>query len=341
MTDIGRYSRQVLFQPIGREGQSLLRKARVAVVGMGALGTVLSSQLVRAGVGFIRLIDRDIIEPSNLQRQSLYDELDAEQGRAKAEVAAEKLRAANSDVEIEIAIEDVNSQNGERLLSDVDLVMDGTDNFEVRYLINDIAVKHNIPWSYGGAVSSYGTTAFFRPGQTPCLVCLFGLNQTGGGHDTCDTVGVIAPIVSIIASYQIAEALKYLTGNLHALSNSVTYLDVWKNEFRSVQFGLPKGACPCCHQHRFIALEGRTNGLTVSLCGRKTIQVRPTVGLGVSLMQMAQQLAKFGEVRHNPNLLRCDFGDTQLTLFADGRALFHGVEDEKTARNLYARYIGI
>ncbi|GMA62141.1 ThiF family adenylyltransferase [Alicyclobacillus fastidiosus] len=339
--EIGRYSRQVLFQPIGVEGQLLLRKARVAIVGMGALGTALSSQLVRAGVGFVRLIDRDIIEPSNLQRQSLYDEADAEQGRAKAEVAAEKLRAANREVEIEIAIEDVNSQNAERLLADVDVIVDGTDNFEVRYLINDVAVKHNIPWSYGGAVSSYGTTAFFRPGHTPCLVCLFGPNTSGGGHDTCDTVGVIAPVVSIVASYQVAETLKYLTGNSDSLANSVTYLDVWKNEFRSVKFGVSKEACPCCQKRQFTSLTGRANGLTVSFCGRRTIQVRPSTGLGVSLPKMAQQLANFGEVRHNPDLLRCDFGDKQITLFADGRALIHGVDDEMTARSLYARYIGM
>ena len=187
-----RYSRQILFRPIGNSGQARIRSAKVAIVGMGALGTVLATQLVRAGVGFVRLIDRDIIEASNLQRQSLYDETDAEQGLPKAVAAANKLQMANSEVRIEALVTDLTWRNAEELLADVDLIMDGTDNFQVRYLINDVAVKHGIAWAYGGAVSSYGTSGLFRPTETPCLVCLFGEDQ-GGGHDTCDTVGVIAP----------------------------------------------------------------------------------------------------------------------------------------------------
>lgn len=337
----GRYSRQVLFRPIGEAGQARLAQARVAIVGMGALGTVLATQLVRAGVGFVRLVDRDIVEPSNLQRQSLYDEVDAAEGRAKADAAADKLRKANSEVDIEVAIEDVTWRNAERLLSDVDVILDGTDNFQVRYLINDVAVKHGIPWSYGGAVSSYGTTAFLRSGQTPCLVCLFGANQGVGGHDTCDTVGVIAPVVAIVASLQVAETIKYLTGNLAALSNTLTHLDVWENEFRSVKLGGPRAGCPCCEHKEFGALLRQADGLTVSMCGRQTIQIRPPAELRVSLAQMKDRLSRFGEVRHNPNLLRCDFGDIQITLFADGRALIHGTDDESTARSLYARYIGM
>lgn len=336
-----RYSRQVLFRPIGVAGQKRLAEARVAIVGMGALGTVLATQLVRAGVGFARLIDRDIIEPSNLQRQSLYDEVDADEGRAKAEAAAQKLRLANRDVEIEAVIEDITWRNAERLLSDVDVILDGTDNFQVRYLINDVAVKHKIPWSYGGAVSSYGTTAFFRPGETPCLVCLFGANQGSGGHDTCDTVGVIAPVVSIVASLQVTETLKYLTGNLEALSNRLTHLDVWKNEFRSVNMGGAKESCRCCHHREFTALLSQSDGLTVSMCGRQTIQVRPSTGFTVPLSEMSTRLSQFGEVRYNSNLLRLNLGEIQITLFADGRALIHGIEEESTARSLYARYIGM
>ena len=336
-----RYSRQVLFRPIGPEGQAKLNQSRVAIVGMGALGTVIAPQLVRAGVGFVRLIDRDIIEPSNLQRQSLYDEADAEQGRAKAAAAAEKLEQANRDVVIEVAVTDLTWRNAESLLADVDVIVDGTDNFQVRYLINDVAVKHGIPWSYGGAVSSYGATAFFRPSETPCLVCLFGANQGTGGHDTCDTVGVIAPVVSMIGSMQVAEVLKYLTGNVDALSNTLTHLDVWQNEHRSVKLGRPKENCPCCQERRFASLSAQRDGLTVSMCGRQTIQVRPPSGLTVPLADMAQRLSVFGTVRHNPHLLRCDFGDVHITLFADGRALIHGIEDETLARSLYARYIGM
>lgn len=340
MMGTDRYSRQVLFRPIGIDGQARLRQARVAIVGLGALGTVLATQLVRAGLGFVRLIDRDIVEPSNLQRQTLYDEADANQGRPKAEAAAEKLRQANGDVTLEMVIEDVTWRNAERLLSDVDVILDGTDNFEIRYLINDVAVKHGIPWSYGGAVSSYGTSAFLRPGTTPCLVCLFGENQGGGGHDTCDTIGVIAPVVAMIASLQVTDTLKYLTGNLDALNSVLTHLDVWQNEFRTVNMGQPKADCPCCQRHKFLALNTRSAGLTVSLCGRQTIQIRPESGLGVSLDRVADRLAAVGDVRQNANLLRCDLGAVQISLFADGRALIHGLDDETAARSLYARYIG-
>ncbi|MCF8564022.1 ThiF family adenylyltransferase [Alicyclobacillus tolerans] len=335
-----RYSRQVLFRPIGSAGQEKLRQARVAVVGMGALGTVMATQLVRAGVGFVRLIDRDIIEPSNLQRQSLYDEGDAEAGMPKAVAAAQKLQLANSLVQIEPIVTDLTWRNAESLLSDVDVVMDGTDNFQVRYLINDVSVKHHIAWAYGGAVSSYGTTAFFRPGQTPCLVCLFG-KDPGGGHDTCDTVGVIAPAVSMVASLQVVEALKYLTGNEQALASSLIHLDVWNNEFRSVHFGSANPDCPCCVHREFASLAVKTDSLTVSMCGRQTIQVRPQNPPQASLEQIAQRLQQVGAVRQNPHLLRCDLGDVQITLFADGRALIHGTDDEAKARSVYARYIGM
>lgn len=335
-----RYSRQTLFAPIGREGQRRLGQSRVAIVGLGALGTVLATQLVRAGVGFVRLIDRDIIEPSNLQRQSLYDERDADVGRAKAEAAAQKLKLANGAVTIDAKTEDLTWRNAEGLLADVDVIVDGTDNFPVRYLINDLAVKHSIPWSYGGAVSSYGTTAFIRPGETPCLVCLFGEGSSAGGHDTCDTVGVIAPVVSMVASLQVAEVMKYLTGNLDALSNSLATLDVWANEYQFVHMGLPKSECPCCQQHQFSSLEARTDGLTISLCGRQTVQVHPSKGLSTSLAEIADRLKSVGKVHHNGNLLRLNLGDVQVSLFANGRALIHGVEDEVAAKNIYSRYVG-
>lgn len=339
--EMNRYARQTLFRPIGQTGQVKLGQARVAVIGLGALGTVIATQLVRAGVGFLRLVDRDIIEPSNLQRQSLYDEQDAQVGRAKAEAAAEKLRFANSEVELECVIEDVDWRNAERLMSDVDVILDGTDNFQIRYLINDVAVKHGKAWAYGGAVSSYGSTAFFRPGVTPCFVCLFGESSGHGGHDTCDTVGVISPIVSMIASHQVAETLKYLTGNSDALANAIVNIDVWSNTYQSMKLPQPSPDCPCCQGRQFTSLNTHVDSLTVSLCGRQTIQVRPQMKLTVSLQDMAHRLSSFGSVRHNANLLRCDFGDVQFTLFADGRALFHGIEDETVARSLYARYVGM
>ncbi len=336
-----RYSRQVLFSPIGQDGQERLQRARVALVGLGALGTVIATQLARAGVGFLRLIDRDIIEPSNLQRQSLYDEQDAVEQFPKAIAAANKLRLANSEIIIEPVVTDLTFRNAEALLGDTELIMDGTDNFQVRYLINDVAVKHKIPWSYGGAVSSFGSTALFRPESTPCLVCLFG-EDPGSGHDTCDTVGVIAPAVSMIASLQVAEALKYLTGNDDALTNALVYLDVWKNDFRSVHFGHRQDDCRCCGKKEFTSLVRKNDALTVSMCGRRTIQVRPAVSHSpIDLFQVADKLALLGSVRVNEHLLRLDLGEEQITLFADGRALLHGVDDTTRARSLYAKYIGM
>lgn len=335
-----RYSRQMLFRPIGRDGQARLLRSKIAIVGMGALGTVIATQLVRAGVGYVRLIDRDIIEPSNLQRQTLYDEADAVEGLPKAAAAKAKLSQANSSVKIDAVITDVTARNAESLLADVDVILDGTDNFQIRYLINDVAVKHGIAWAYGGAVSSYGTSAFFRPGVTPCLVCLFG-TDTGGGHDTCDTVGVLAPAVSIIASLQVAETLKYLTGNLEALSNSVTHVDVWQGAFRSITFAPRNEQCPCCGHHRFASLDQRADALTVSMCGRQTIQVKPAQPLQVPLATIADRLGSVGTVRQNQYLLRCDLDQVAITLFPDGRALIHGTDDPVAARSIYARYVGM
>ncbi|PWI56911.1 ThiF family adenylyltransferase [Sulfoacidibacillus thermotolerans] len=336
-----RYSRQILFRPIGAKGQERLRQSRVAIVGMGALGTAMATQVVRAGVGFVRLLDRDIIEPSNLQRQALYDEQDALEALPKAIAAMYKLRQANRDVEIEAKVVDVTAQNAEALLSDVDVILDGTDNFQIRYLINDVAVKHHIPWAYGGAVSAHGTSAFFRPHETPCLVCLFGTDP-GSGHDTCDTVGVIAPVVSVIASFQVAETLKYLTGNLDDLRSGLVYVDLWNNEMRQIGFGQRNTDCPCCGHGQYAALQAKRDAITVSMCGRRTIQVKPQVPAQLSLASVAKRLEAVFRVRYNEHLLRVELPDhVQITLFADGRALVHGIEDATAARELYARYIGM
>lgn len=337
----GRYSRQVLFRPIGRMGQEKLQHSRVAVVGLGALGTVQATQLVRAGVGFVRLIDRDIVEESNLQRQSLYDEQDAQFGRAKAEAAAEKLRLANSKVIVEAQVNDLTWRNAEDLLMDVDVMVDGTDNFEVRYLLNDVSVKHGIPWAYGGVVSSYGTLAFFQPGQTPCLACLFG-DESPAHQDTCDTIGVIAPAVSVVASLQVTEVLKFLTGNSENLSRELVQVDVWNTEFTRIQLGSPHAGCRCCQKKEFPWLQAtQGDAMTVSLCGRHTIQVRPKDKGDLSLDEMAIRLAPLGQVRQNASLLRFEMGRMTLTLFKDGRALIHGTDDLAEARSLYARYIGM
>lgn len=336
-----RYSRQVLFSPIGSEGQERLRKARVAIVGMGALGTAMATQIVRAGIGYVRIIDRDIIEASNLQRQTLYDEQDAINGMPKAIAAREKLFQANSDVEIEAVVIDVTAKNAEELLTDVDVILDGTDNFQVRYLINDVSVKHGIPWAYGGAVSAHGTTAFFRPHETPCLVCLFG-TVSNPGHDTCDTVGVIAPIVSIIASFQVVETIKYLTGNIDDLRQGVLYFDLWRNEIKQVVFGESQKECSCCVKGDYRSLNDKRDTLTVSMCGRRTIQIKPPLPVLTPIEKIANRLKMKYPIRYNEYLLRLELeDDIHITLFADGRALIHGTDDIAIARSLYARYIGV
>lgn len=310
------------------------------MVGLGALGTVAATQLGRAGVGYMRLIDRDIVEASNLQRQVLFDESDAALHLPKALAAAEKLRAASSGVAVEERIADLTPRNAEALLGDVDLIVDGTDNFQTRHLVNDVAVKHRIPWVYGGAVSSYGTTALLRPGKTPCLVCLFGA-LTPAAPETCDTVGVIAPVVGVIASLQVAEALKYLAGREDALRDGITYVDVWANQWRTVRFPPRSAQCPCCGLGRFDALAARSDALTISFCGRNTVQVRPDGEREVSFADLASRLARVGSVRLGRETLRIEVDKAQITLFRDGRALVHGVDDPAAARSLYARYIGM
>lgn len=339
-TSAERYSRQELFAPIGAAGQARLAKARVAIVGVGALGTVSAGQLARAGVGFLRCIDRDVVDWTNLQRQVLFDERDAEAGVAKATAAAEQLRHFNSRIQVEPVTADLTSANIHTLLSDVDLIVDATDNVQVRQLLNDWAVSRSIPWIYGAAVSSYGVTCLIRPGVTPCLTCLFGEGDTGG-HDTCDTVGVIAAVTGIIASAQVAEALKFLTGNQAALRDGLLYVDVWHNEWRSLPFGDRRIDCPTCGLRQFPLLEARSGSVTVTFCGRQTIQVRPQADTTVNLPHLAERLRRLGTVRANDSLLRFEVDEVQMSLFADGRALIHGVTDPAAARSFYARYVGM
>lgn len=343
MTDFAfehRYSRQIRFRHLGAEGQARISRARVAVVGLGALGTASASQLARAGVGYLRLIDRDVVEPSNLQRQLLYTEDDARLAKPKAIAARDALAAANSDIEVEAVVDDLDAANAEQLLADVDVVIDGSDNFEVRYLINEVAVKHNLPWAYAGAVEAHGTSAFLRPGHTPCLVCLIGYGARVG-HDTCDTVGVIAPIVQWMASFQVAEVLKFLAGREDALSDAILQADLWHTDVRLIRMGQPKPDCPCCARREFVALGAMRRALSVTFCGRQTIQVRPQHDASLSLDALAARLRPLGHVRASDALLRFETGDVALTVFPNGRALVHGTDDPARARALYAQYIGM
>ncbi|HUC91147.1 MAG TPA: ThiF family adenylyltransferase [Paenibacillus sp.] len=337
-----RYSRQILFSPIGPAGQDKLANSRVAIVGAGALGTVLANHMVRSGVGFVRLIDRDFVEESNLQRQMLYDEQDAGNHMPKAAAAAEKLRKVNSSVTIEPVIGDVHAYNAEKLLADVDLILDGTDNFQIRYLINDIAVKHRIPWIYGGAVSSNGMFAAIRPHETPCYRCLFP-NPPAGRGDTCDTVGVIGPIIHIIASYQATEALKILVGADKHYNPYLEQFELWHNQHMQLNIGKGKREdCPACGRGEFDFLHPHTETeeIYTTLCGRDSVQITPSGGRSVNLEEEEKVFARIGKVDRNPFLLRFQVDGCTLVLFKDGRVVVQGTQDITTAKSLYAKYIG-
>lgn len=330
-----------MFKPIGEAGQEKLLNSRVAIVGMGALGTVLANHMVRAGVGYVRMIDRDFVEPSNLQRQMLYDEQDAREGLPKAAAAAEKLRQVNSGVAIEPVVADLTWQNAEQLLSDVDLVLDGTDNFQVRFLINDVCVKHGIPWVYGGGVSAHGMTVTVRPGETPCLRCLFESAPAPGTTQTCDTAGVIGPLIHIIASFQAVEAFKLLVGDQSALRSSMLNVSLWDHYLTEIHVAnARRDNCPCCGHRQFEYLQPQAGSETSSLCGRDTIQISPQQSMKLDLDALQERLSILGKVERNRFLLRFYVGEQRLVIFPDGRVLVQGTNDHAVARNLYAKYIG-
>lgn len=339
---LDRYSRQVRFHGMGEAGQRRLLAARVTLCGCGALGTVLANALVRAGVGHLRLIDRDFIETSNLQRQVLFDERDVASNLPKAEAAARKLRAINSSVEVEPIVADVDRTNVLDLVKDVDLILDGSDNFEVRYLINDAAVQLGKPWVYGGCIGSHGQTMTILPGETPCLRCVFEAAPAPGEAGTCETAGVLGPIVNVIASYQATEALKILAGRRDLVNRDLLYFDVWENVQRRIKIAplLGKVDCPCCQRKRFEWLEGAHGSQTTSLCGRNAVQVSHRTPARLNFEDMARELRQMGEVHFNRFLLKFNVEGCEFTVFPDGRAIIKGTSDEDKARTLYAKYIG-
>jgi adenylyltransferase/sulfurtransferase len=334
-----RYSRQVLFAPIGRVGQERLLRSRVAVIGLGALGTVSANSLARAGVGYLKLVDRDYVEESNLQRQILFDEEDAKRVIPKALAAAEKLKRINSSLQYEALIEDVNYTNVLDIIGDVDLVLDATDNFETRFLVNEACVKKSVPWIYGACVASSGLTFTIIPGETPCLACFLGGLPSAGIGETCDTAGVISPVVNVIASVQVAEALKLLTGAKPALNRKALFFDLWENQFSEVEV-MQNDNCPVCGQRTFDLLAGKMQQRSTYLCGRDAVQVLPPLKLNLSLEKLRDKLLPLGDVSTNDFLLKFTTGKHELVVFPDGRALIKGTSDEKMARALYARYIG-
>jgi len=332
-----RYSRQMLFLGIGVEGQRRLTASRIAIAGCGATGSVLASLLARAGVGTIRIIDRDYVEPSNLQRQSLFDEADAAESLPKALAAARKIAAFNSAIVIEPHVADLTPANIEVLLGDAQLILDGTDNFETRYLINDFAVKSSVPWIYTAAVGSYGVTLNVLPGKTACLSCIFA-DPPQGMFETCETAGILNSAVTLAASIAATEAVKLLVGAGDKLRRTLLSFDVWRNERAEVVADQPREGCRTCGEHEFpyLAGEGRPH---ITLCGRNSVQIherhRP-----VDFAQLSQQLKPLGAVRHNDFVLKFWHEPYEMTLFPDGRAIIKGTSDKTIARSLYARYVG-
>jgi molybdopterin-synthase adenylyltransferase len=338
-----RYSRQMRFYGITDAGQRRLLDARVTLCGCGALGTVLANALVRAGVGHLRLIDRDFIETSNLQRQVLFDEHDVAENLPKAEAAARKLGSINSSVHVDPVVTDIDRTNILDLVHDADLILDGTDNFEIRYLINDAAVKLGKPWVYGGCIGSHGQTMTILPGETPCLRCVFEAAPAPGEAGTCETAGVLGPIVNIIASYQATEALKILTGKRETVNRDLLYFDVWENTQRKIKVAplLGKVDCPCCQRRRFEWLEGELGSQTTSLCGRNAVQVSHRTAAALNFEDLARHLETLGgAVSYNRFLLKFNVDAYEFTVFPDGRAIIKGTSDEDKARTLYAKYVG-
>lgn len=341
MNDLIRYSRQTLFKPIGENGQRRLLNKKAVIVGMGALGTVIANHLVRSGVGYVRFIDRDLVELSNLQRQSLYDEGDARENLPKVIAAEKKLKQINSTIKLEPILADLNLDNAEELLGGFDVIVDGTDNFSTRYLINDVSIKLGIPWVFGAAVSSRGMHAVIIPGKTPCYRCLFPEIQTGLG-ETCDTVGVLSPITDIIGSFEAVEALKILVGaetNPH-----LEQFDIWYHS--NLQMDISQGKnpqCPACVHHQFEFLD-RSSNLQTSyalLCGRDTVQINPRKVKEFVLSELANHLRHSGKMSVTPFFLRFSPEENiTMVFFKDGRVLIHGIDDITEAKAFYARYMG-
>ena len=340
-----RYSRQILFEPIGEAGQERLRQSKVAIIGCGALGSTVAGMLVRAGIGRLRIIDRDFVEPSNLQRQTLFEEADAQALLPKAVAAERRLSCINSDVQVEGVVADLTPASAEELLADSAVLLDGTDNFETRLLINDYAVKRSVPWVYAAVVSSRGLTMPIHPGESACLACLAEDGDPGenvpaaqANEPTCDTVGVLGPAAGVIASLEAASALKILLGKSKAQDARLATCDVWSGRFQSMRVPRRQG-CRACGQRRFSYLEGEAQP-RLTMCGRDSVQIHER-RRRLDLAALGRNLAAAGgHVRQNDFLLRLQVPPYELTVFADGRAIIKGTRDTSVARSIYARYVG-
>lgn len=336
-----RYSRQVMFPEIGKAGQEKLIASRVLLVGCGALGAAHVEMLARAGVGNLKIVDRDFVEFTNLQRQTLYKESDAADRVPKAIAAKHRIAEINSDVSVEAVVADINNSNVESLIADVNLVLDGTDNFQIRYLVNDACVKQGKTWIYGAAVSSYGTTMTVIPGETPCLRCIFEDMPDAGSSPTCDTAGVIMPIILSIASVQVAEAIKLLVGDTASLHRSLVQIDIWQNDWRKIKLSGPNPDCPACGERKFEFLDADSQEFAAVLCGRDAVQVAPPRPVQIDLAQFAEKLSNLPGINWNEYLLRFTVNGNEITLFRDGRAIVKGTNDVSEARSLYAKFVGV
>ena len=339
-----RYSRQILFHGLGEAGQRRLRASRVLLCGCGALGSAIADSLTRAGVGMLRIVDRDFVELSNLQRQVLFDEDDIAQELPKAIAAARKLARINSDVVLEPIVADIDPTNIRQLVESVDLILDGMDNFETRFLMNDISLETGIPWIYGGCVGSHGQTMSIFPGETGCLRCLVDGVPPPGTTETCDTAGVLGPAVNVVAALEVTAALKYLAGRRDLIEPVLTVVDLWDLSLRKMNVSKlrERGECPACQQGVREWLAGEKGSRSTVLCGRNSVQITPAEKLRLSLPDLAEQLQAAGTVSCNAFLLRLKVAaeGLQITVFPDGRAIIQGTDDVAAARGAYARYVG-
>jgi molybdopterin/thiamine biosynthesis adenylyltransferase len=337
---IDRYIRQTTFPPIGTSGQALLRDATVLLVGCGGLGSVSADILARAGIGTLRIADRDIVELSNLQRQVLFDMDDVRERTPKAEAAANRLRRINPEIDLQPRVVDVNAHTIPALLEGVDLIIDGTDNFETRYLLNDAAVQAGLPWVYGGAVASHGMAIPIIPGTTPCLTCLFEEMPPSGSADSCDTAGVIAPILHVIAAIQCTHALRLLTNTWESPA-TMTDVDIWDAQWRAIPLGQkPRANCNTCGKRHFPYLTAETGLLSTVLCGRNAVQLSSPTRATLDLEALATSLERVGDITRSPFLLTAVISPYTLTIFPDGRVVIEGTSDPTEARSVHGRYLG-
>lgn len=333
-----RYSRQTLFAGIGPDGQRRLGEASALIVGCGAMGSALANNLVRAGVGHIRIVDRDFVEVNNLQRQTLFEESDAAEAAPKAIAAARRLAAINSEVSIEPIVTDFNADNAEALLEGIDLALDGSDNFEARYLLNDACVKLGKPWIYNGVIAAYGVSMTVIPGETACLRCVFPDRPLPGTTPTCDTAGIINGIVAAIGGVSATEALKLLIGS-EKFARGLYWLDLWENTSERIELARQE-ECPACGLGDYEYLDAALTEESATLCGRNAVQVRAPHGASLDLAELGRRLAPLGEVAVNEYLLRATLDGYEVTVFPDARAIIKGTAEPSVARTVYARYIG-